>query len=289
MRRYKKDITVTKDIDTKIYIAPGVKSVKTEVERIVAKNLSKLTCYLSQHKMHIFGDVPSDRLVYNTGRLKCGIIFLTNSAHNLQYRMRLIKKTDSFPVTLYSVDFRGYFTGEIDGQRFSIRYDVPIVDVVIQENTHGYTFAQAVEMRHTNGIPVATRKFLVHDIIHTYENEDLAIMRYGAGKIKKDKSRFNALRELHKSSPGRTMTLANEVMGRKVPLNGTDANYGAYHDEVVKTYYDYFVGLRLKYKGLVKYKMPFNGETLKKNGVDVLHNMYVAEKFEDLAATAMSE
>lgn len=284
MRRYKKDITVTKDIDTKIYIAPGVKSVKTEVERIVAKNLSKLTCYLSQHKTQIFGGIPSDRIEYNAGKLKCGIVFLTNSSRNLQYRIRLIKKTESFPVTLYSVDFRGYLTGELDGKRFSIRYDVPIVDVVIQDNDHGFTRAQAVEMRHTNAIPVATRKFLVEDIVHTYENEDLAVMRYGAGKVKKDKDRFKVLRALPKSSPGRTSTLGNEVMGHKVPINATNTHYSMYHDNVVASYYDHFVSLRQKMKGLTKYKMSFNGEALQKAGVHVLHNVYVGDKFEDIAA-----
>lgn len=263
MRRYKKDITVTKDIDTKIYIKEGVPSIQTEVERIVAKNMSKLVCYMISHKNRLFASAGTEQVNYDTPLLRCYIKFLTQSDRNMQFRLRLIQKNENLPVTLYSIDFRCYFVGEFGGKQFSIQYDVPIVDVVIQENEgNKITRAEAVEMRHTNGIPVATKKFLVQDIIHTYENDDLAAMRSGVKKVGKDKERFNALRALPKSSPIRTASPIGVAGNQPAYLNSVNNEYFSYNSPSASAYYKHFVSLRQKKKTVFKYKMPFSATKL---------------------------
>lgn len=273
MRRYKHDITKTKDIDTKIYIDPQLSDKKVkQINKVVVKNISDLVCYLVNHKSVILAQVTDGVREYDyfneQKSLKTRIVFLTERADNVQFRLRLIEESSAFPVTLYSLDYRGYMLGEFNGQKFKMRYDIPLLDVVIQKNHEMFTRDQVVEIRHTNGIPIATKKFLLADLGHTYTDLESTILRVNAKKMPKDIERFYTLRAISHSAPEGSMKEVDRLRfnGKEQPimLNSVNEHYFTYNNPVVQHYIAYFNALCKKEK-TTKHKMPYSGETLYQN------------------------
>jgi hypothetical protein len=131
----------------------------------------------------------------NDGRIFSVDILYPDKKRDMEhFRVRETKRNNDFPVGLYSIDFRIYIT-ETEGRRFkrTFKHDISILDVVLQDKEtdkyHDY-YVQEV-----GGIPVASLKFLLKDLINTYTS-DSAYGRLSSGKFKKDISRYNTLAEL---------------------------------------------------------------------------------------------
>jgi len=150
MRRYKNDISFTKDIDTKLYIGNVTEdSVNAEIKTLIAqksddidvklfikdcvvsvitKHIVKLRNYLEQNMNTIFHDilqydtrVDVDKgtkiLSFKTSDNRLYIVDILLDSKNeknfQQFRTRENKKRGDFPVDLYSIDFRT-FIGEYE-------------------------------------------------------------------------------------------------------------------------------------------------------------------------------
>jgi hypothetical protein len=262
MRRYKKSISKTKDIDAKVYVPNS--AMETEVMRIVKKNMARFVTFLIQHKARIFGDLGSDNFGFakEENGVMARIKFLTTGQSNVQFRMREIRKSPfTLPVQLFSVDYRAYFQGTSHGRTFNMKYDIPIVDIAIQMNPEKKTRAELVQLQ--NGLlPVASLNFLLHDIIHTYEDEKLTAMRTFAKKRNKDLERFYKLRAVHeRRMQGLRSASSGSVDTTGVSLDAINPDAVSYihapHDTMASAYEKMFTELHKK-RNTYKYKMPFD-------------------------------
>lgn len=293
MRRYKKSISVTKDIDTKVYFSlsktkatttkkKGVKKTKTAAPKktnrtividIVRKNMCRLITYLIKYKGHIFADHPDGTLGFDKedNGVTAAIKFMTNNPANVQFRIREIKKSPlSLPVDLFSVDYRAYFQGTYKGVKFNLKYDVPILDVAIQQyDPEHYKKSDIVDQ--SSSIPVASLDFLIDDITSTYKNDTLLAQRVAGKKRGKDMHRFYKLREIFmkrvQNPEGRSKSSTPQnVMGVKVELNKTIPDAIRYihtpDDNVPATYLKTFEEMHTKKQRALKFKMPFDSKLL---------------------------
>jgi hypothetical protein len=274
MRRYKRSISTTKDIDTKIYVDASrkrnhntVSTMEKKVATIVEECMSKLVYYLGTNKQRLFGTQENDLLMMSKedNGVMAKMQFYTNNMQNMQFRLRQIEKNDHLPVTLFSIDYRGYMTGTIDGVKFMYKHEIPILDVVIEDNVHSKTRKDIVQVS-KNDIPVASMKFLLSDLVKTYNTEHLAMMRVWGNKKKKDAARFAKLREIYKqrmdnmaAQPG-SQSGSKTIMGTKVSIDAVDSAYDVFAANAkVDWYINMFHDIRIaNKKKKFKHKMPFD-------------------------------
>lgn len=284
MRRYKKSISATKDIDTKIYIDGGKKrkrgtaatTMERQVAKIVENEMSKLVYYLGTNKQRLFGMKELDTL--QMPKPENGVMikmqFYTNNYKNMQFRMRLTQRNEAFPVTLFSMDYRGYLSGSIDGVPFTYKHEIPVLDVVIEDNIYGKTRDEVVH-NSSGRIPVASLDFLLNDIVKIYNTEHLALMRVWNNKKKKDLDRFHKLRDLYmkrmnasSGSQSSNGSASPNVLGHPVNLDAVDGMYNMFAEGAnVEWYLKMFHDIKLKNKLKCKHKMPFDFEKI----MDELH------------------
>lgn len=276
MRRYKPAIGTTKDIDTKIYISGG-RSVSDKVERVVTEELTRLVYYLFTNKQQLFGQGENNSIFLNpelTGGkdagVKASIQFMSPDPNSLQFRVRQIERSEHFPVTLFSVDFRSYLLGSERGRDFKIKYDIPVLDVVLQGNVNDSPKGRVVEIH--DGIPVASLEFLLKDLITTYHQKEMAAMREWGEKRGKDLARFRKLKKMWiKRLSSNVPAIPNwdvsmrkpEKEEAKVALGAKDVNYMFFAQaaaDTTKWYLDEFktVRTRNRKRKIIKHKMPFD-------------------------------
>ena len=208
MRRYEPGISKTKDIDTKIYIDPRMPGTeRARLYQTVEHVLSRFICEAAIQKQRIFdayggsgghATATIDAQVPSVRGME--VVFVLPKAEQMQFRLRSIVRNEAFPVDLYSVDYRAHLNvllhvpGRLQPRRMLIHIDIPILDVVIQENKDRLAASYAVQR--SNALPVASLDFLLKDIQHIYTNKALANARIWGQKRTKDVERFNALRRI---------------------------------------------------------------------------------------------
>lgn len=277
MRRYKKSISVTKDIDTKVYYPTtknrGAKAVnhRDVLIDIVKRNMCRLITFLIKYKGYIFADHPDGTLGFDKedNGVKATLKFMTNNPSNLQFRIREIKKSpSSLPVDLFTVDYRAYFQGTYKGVKFNLKYDIALLDVAIQEyNPSDYDYH--IVSKTSTDMPIASLDFLLDDIKKTYKNDKLIAARMAGKKRGKDMQRFKKLREIfikHLSgAPKSKSSSPHHVMGVKVELNKTHPDALKYiHDpdeNIPAKYMKAFEALH-KTSRMLKIKMPFDNKLI---------------------------
>jgi len=218
MRRYDNNISFTKDIDTKLFIG---QINKEEIFKIVAKHIVKLRNYLEENFINFLtidtieynkeGEKILKRINYSNETINFYYINKKGEAYeyniNLkiknnippqqQFRVREIKKSNLFPVDLYSIDFQTVITSKniLYPNDISIKkINISLLDVVIQEEifeTNLYTIV--------DNIPVSSLEYLIKDLEKTYSIPDRALARIFSGKYKKDIIRYNRLYELYEN------------------------------------------------------------------------------------------
>jgi len=205
LRRYKNDISVTKDIDCKIYIPQSLVSddLIKETTNVIIDELLILVCYLIENTDNIFKDVEcnhENELYKITYILSNG---KDNDEKNFKYR-QLFK--NPFPVDLFSLDYRCIINVEVKDNKlnpsmntkFSYNYDIAFLDVVLQTievSGDANDFYKSIAVL-SNDIPISTLEFLLNDLKNTYNNDDSSLLRFIGGKIRKDFNRYNEVVKL---------------------------------------------------------------------------------------------
>ena len=205
LRRYKNDISVTKDIDCKIYIPQSLSSddLIKETTNVIIEELLILVCYLIENTDNIFKDVEcnhENELYKITYILSNG---KDNDEKNFKYR-QLFK--NPFPVDLFSLDYRCIINVEVKDNKlnpsmntkFSYNYDIAFLDVVLQSievSGDANDFYKSIAVL-SNDIPISTLEFLLNDLKNTYNNDDSSLLRFIGGKIRKDFNRYNEVVKL---------------------------------------------------------------------------------------------
>ena len=210
MRRYENEISFTNDIDTKLYIGENISPTeKQNIIDIIAVNIVKLRNFLeenfksflqnitlqyndkSKNLNEIKLDYSNKPIIINLENFK-GYIYLKLNESRQQFRVREIKKSEEFPVDLYSIDFQTKIVYSLKENDFIHKYiDISILDVVVQSEKYEKYYSDDKE-----GLRIASLDFLIEDLEKTYRTDDRALARISSGKYKKDINRYNILKKL---------------------------------------------------------------------------------------------
>jgi hypothetical protein len=202
LRRYKNDISVTKDIDCKIYVPKVLltKDLIDEINTIIISELLKLVSYLIENSDKIFTEVIS---LHETELYKIDYELINDDPNIKNFRYRQIFK-NPFPVDLYSLDYRCKINVEVKDNinpdmntKFFYNYDIAFLDVVLEILDVARTFYNDNVIL-SNGIPISKLEFLLSDLKNTYNSDTSSLLRFIGGKITKDYVRYNSLLELIK-------------------------------------------------------------------------------------------
>ena len=260
MRRYDYNISKTKDIDTKIYIKGNIEN---KVEKIVIDNVSKFIYYMICIK---------SRLLENkTLNLKGGTLTFNSVLNdNYQFRLRKINKSDVFPIDLFSIDFRSQVLINYFGTNYIYKQDIPILDIVIEKNDKS---ENEVVNESKEGLPIASRKWILNDLDKTYHNKALAIGRLWGGKVYKDKKRYSFFKSNQVLTTNQELSKLNEIDELFLEyLNDNEFKGSKYYAELFRLGYNR--------KTLYRHKIPYN----KKNFYKTFKNQklidMVIEKFD---------
>jgi hypothetical protein len=202
-RRYKNDISVTKDIDTKIYIPSDLASDKPRIEKIVIKKLLKLCSFLIDNRSSLFNKIAfpyplnhmssDDEYDYNASF----IINETDDPNLLNFRFRQIFK-GIFPVDLLSLDYRCKIVFNVKHKssqkefEFIYKYDIAFLDVVLETLNAPDNYYEKYSVL-SNGLPVCGLAFLLKDLQNTYNSDASSLLRFLGNKNNKDFDRYIAL------------------------------------------------------------------------------------------------
>ena len=204
LRRYKNDISVTKDIDCKIYLPKNLltKDLIDEINSIIISELLTLVCYLIENSDKIFTEVIS---VHETELYKIDYELINDDPNIKNFRYRQIFK-NPFPVDLYSLDYRCKINVEVKDNinpdmntKFFYNYDIAFLDVVLEIVDIAPTFYNENAII-SNDIPISRLEFLLKDLKNTYNSDTSSLLRFIGGKITKDYVRYNTLLELIKEN-----------------------------------------------------------------------------------------
>lgn len=238
MRRYNYNISSTKDIDTKLYIK-NIKeisgseetydNIKIDVKEIIVRNIVKLRNYLENTFRDLFKittieinergekiikviDYSNTPVVFtNTKGENFKLFFVSQDKQNQHFRTREIKKSEKFPVDLFSIDYNA--TIQKVNEKTNMTKDnvlnISLLDVVLQEDDYNEGYCTTTNI---NNISIASLNFLQYDLENTYSIEDRAIARISSGKYIKDIQRYKTLCSDSPSKPAIT------------PYNFTDAS-----------------------------------------------------------------
>jgi hypothetical protein len=205
LRRYKNDISVTKDIDCKIYIPQSLSSddLIKETTNVIIEELLILVCYLIENTDNIFKDVECN----HENELYKITYILSNGKDNYEknFKYRQLFK-NPFPVDLFSLDYRCIINIEVKDNKinpslntkFSYNYDIAFLDVVLQSieiSGDANNFYKSIAVL-SNDIPISTLEFLLNDLKNTYNNDESSLLRFIGGKIRKDYNRYNEVVKL---------------------------------------------------------------------------------------------
>jgi hypothetical protein len=204
LRRYKNDISVTKDIDCKIYLPKVLltKDLIDGINTIIISELLKLVSYLIENSDKIFTEVIS---IHETELYKIDYELINPDPDIKNFRYRQIFK-NPFPVDLYSLDYRCKINVEVKDNinpdmntKFFYNYDIAFLDVVLEILDIARTYYNDNAIL-SNGIPISKLEFLLNDLKNTYNSDTSSLLRFIGGKITKDYVRYNALLELIKKN-----------------------------------------------------------------------------------------
>ena len=206
-RRYKNDISITKDIDTKIYIPKDLEYEKQFIETNVINELIKLCSYLINNRLSLFNidSFPYDLNKETTDtNYEYSAQFIINEVSDnnlLNFRFRQIFK-GNFPVDLLSLDYRCkiiFTVKHIKTQKefeFQYKYDIAFLDVVL-EVLNGYdNYYEKYSVLSNNRLPVCGLDFLLKDLQNTYTSETSSLLRFLGNKNHKDYNRYIALNKI---------------------------------------------------------------------------------------------
>ena len=225
MRRYEDGITVTKDIDTKLYITGAEINAglskddfKKHIVDLIVKHIVKLRNYMQENLASILSEhsMLKKHITYAENDYKFEFTLLTSDdKNNDQVRTREILKNENFPVDLYSIDYRAKLTvtsiKKDDKKPVSVtkNFDISLLDVVLQDNPEEiFSPDYCIDF---DGIPVASLDFLLKDFKTTYSIEDRALARISSSKYLKDISRHKQLIDIYAKANNMSAELGKPI------------------------------------------------------------------------------
>ena len=206
-RRYKNNISITKDIDTKIYIPKDLEHEKQFIETTVIDELIKLCSYLINNRLSLFNidSFPYDLNKETTDtNYEYSAQFIINEVSDnnlLNFRFRQIFK-GNFPVDLLSLDYRCkiiFIVKHIETQKifeFQYKYDIAFLDIVLEVLNGNDNYYEKYSVLSNNGLPVCGLDFLLKDLQNTYTSETSSLLRFLGNKNHKDYNRYIALNKI---------------------------------------------------------------------------------------------
>jgi hypothetical protein len=213
LRRYKYDAAKTKDIDAKIYIPVKIPFGDNDQENIdsgyhnqekifrcITSNLIKLLVYLENNKKTLFQSLleTSHKEIEERGgsdnKITIDIDFIDENEKNVNFKFRKSGKP-FFPADLYSIDYKCIFKVKYMAQTIMIPIEIAFIDIVVKQEGKKYynNFSVFAE----NNLPLAKLEFLLSDLLNTYNENDLSLLRFFAGKSDKDYDRLNTLWDIY--------------------------------------------------------------------------------------------
>lgn len=205
-RRYKNDISITKDIDTKIYIPKDLEHEKQFIENNVIDELIKLCSYLINNRFSLFNEVRFPYDLYKETRdtnYEYSARFIINEVEDgnlLNFRFRQIFK-GNFPVDLLSLDYRCkiiFTVKHIETQKefeFQYKYDIAFLDIVLEVLNGIDNYYEKYSVL-SNNLPVCGLDFLLKDLQNTYTSETSSLLRFLGSKNHKDYNRYIELNKI---------------------------------------------------------------------------------------------
>jgi hypothetical protein len=231
MRRYKSRISITKDIDAKVYHYGLTKGALAELQNMVQTHVARLCYVLAMERARLLGATSGNTEIQLQMPPGSGVdlriafsnvVTAADRNDKAQFRMRRLDATASFPVDLFSIDYRATVHAAINGRpKPKINREIPVLDVVVQPlwTKKGDIPKEAAgvvaAMVRPGAVPVASETWLLKDIDTTYHNMDLAAARFWGKKRDKDAARFNALRDVVLT--GRTSASSGSPVGTTRP------------------------------------------------------------------------
>jgi hypothetical protein len=208
IRRYKYDATITKDIDAKLYIPimiPFGKNDKintnsaylneNKIFKCITNNLIKLLAYLENNKKTIFEPLIKNKSHYefedDRNKITIDINYITEDPNIVNFKFRKIGEP-KFPADLHSIDYKCVFNVKYGKNELVIPMTVAFIDIVIKQLGNNYFKIFSV-FDEDNNLPIASLEFLLSDLLNTYNQDDLSLLRFYAGKSDKDYDRINLL------------------------------------------------------------------------------------------------
>jgi hypothetical protein len=215
LRRYKYDSTKTKDIDAKIYIPIKIPYSNNDRENIdsgyhneekifrcITSNLIKLLTYLENNKKVLFEGLQKPETAHkeiSAGRgddnnVIIDVDFITEDPNLVNFKFRKSGKP-FFPADLYSIDYKCVFKITLRDKIITIPIEIAFIDIVVKQE--GQKFYNKFSVFTENKLPLAKLEFLLSDLLNTYNENDLSLLRFFAGKSDKDYARLNLLWDLY--------------------------------------------------------------------------------------------
>lgn len=208
IRRYDFNGSLTKDIDSKIYIPSeydineNINNYKN-INKCINSNLFNLLSYLVIKKNNIFSSLEATKSkIFLQTEYNCRVTFqfISLTPNFLNFRFRQIPN-NIFPVDLYSLDYRCKIIFEYklppseEIKRYIYDYDIAFIDVVLESSTSNNYDKYAVL---SNNLPISSLNFLIQDLINTYNEDTSSLLRFMSGKSDKDYERFKLLTKIAK-------------------------------------------------------------------------------------------
>jgi len=221
IRRFKYDATVTKDIDSKIYVPAEIPLEKTDIgktnytkiDTCITHNLFKLLSLLlegdNENIKYIFAPINSpDKITYtNSDNYSASFTLISEEQNNFRFR-KLAKSI--FPVDLYSLDYRCSiefkypitYTDPVTNatitriHTYKNNYDIAFLDVVL-ENKGSTNYYKEYAVISDNNLPISSLEFLLYDLRTTYNTDTSSLLRFLGNKSDKDYKRYIELLKIY--------------------------------------------------------------------------------------------
>ena len=293
MRRYEPNITITNDIDTKIFyngnntkkfleliLSCTILSTKLfeyttvyDVKKSYSYKPSANIRHNSYSKTNATSLNKSYRISWESIKTSNGAdldeITLNSKGNNL-FRPRFIEESDSFPVNLFSIDMCVPIEVNIENQIYTSKLTIPVLDIVVQKKIptqnkkDDITFMDLNPKNQSSPIkfPNASLSFLIKDLEKTYSNEDTSCARFLNLKNEKDRIRLETLRQKQSETSPYHNTELNTIFiaFNKVHAFTKKCNEGCDLPAVINVYRK-----QMKYKmttnkrkRIYKHKLPFS-------------------------------
>ena len=230
IRRYNTSDTITKDIDSKIYM-PGELDINTNIanfniiNKCIYSNLFNLLSFLISNSK-IFDSFPETEKVkifssteYNNYSCKVSInLKSSDNPDHLNFRYRQLPN-NLYPVDLYSLDYEFVIIFEYtlpsgETKIYKHNHNIAFIDISLETSQDNNYDKYAVL---SNKLPIGNLDFLIQDLIKTYNSDSSSLLRFINGKNIKDYERYKKLIEFAKNPSKFTIASDTKIITYNKP------------------------------------------------------------------------